>query len=134
MDPADYPRNIIQTYCAVSRVRLSAPRVLMYSLSFSFPCLRPPPSLRPSFSHLLPRLLSFEELIWADGGKTGLRICPLVMVENEHWQTERSNNTPRRMPNCLSCPISGIWLLCFTYSTSNLTSTGCNVHPSACRK
>lgn len=36
------------------------------------------------------------------------------------------DNAPSREPNCLSCPMSGIWLVNFIYSTSNLTSTGRN--------
>lgn len=48
------------------------------------------------------------------------------MAEDERWQTELFDNAPSWMPSRLSCPISGIWLLYFTYSKSNLTSTGLN--------
>lgn len=48
------------------------------------------------------------------------------MAENERWQTELFDNAPSRTANCLSSPISGIWLVYFTYSAFNLTSTGWN--------
>lgn len=101
---------------------------LMYTLSF----LLFPSSLPSSFfsSILLSSPPSPLELRGAHLGWHGEDRPSDMAVGHGRERTLAKkkffDNAPSRVPNCLSCPMSGIWLVNFIYSTSNLTSTGRN--------
>ncbi len=108
---------------------------LMYTLSLSFPRLSPPPSFC-AFPPSPPSPLELRgaHLSWRGEDRPSDMPTGHGIAKNEHWQIEHFDNTPSRIQNCLSCPISGIWLQHSTYGTSNLTSTGRNDRLSALRK